>query len=97
MICDTGFAWVWVGVTGCTTCSSSNLYNYTYSSDFSLLDGTAESVEYGSGTVIGYKSADKFCIDDNNCFVPETFLAIVAEIGLSSLEADGIVGLAPSN
>jgi len=56
-------------------------------------------VHYGAGSVYGYRSKDKVCVESNSddfaCTLNLQMLAVTRTSMLDGMQADGIVGLAP--
>jgi len=62
-IFDTGSPWFWVPTTQCLLCHDSDKYDPAQSTTFVNTSNSLSSVHYGSGSVYGYRSMDKICID----------------------------------
>jgi hypothetical protein len=63
------------------------------------LTNTPSLVQYGGGSVWGYKSQDVVCLDVQSsfCFPNYKFLSVFSTSDLAGLQSDGILGLAPTN
>ena len=54
-------------------------------------------VQYGSGSVLAFEASDDVCLDKSGKICTNTVFAnVVMQHGLDGLQADGIVGLAPT-
>jgi len=82
----------------CVDCHSSQRYDYSTSSQYSLIEKQAQHVKYGTGNVVGYFSKDMICItqEDASCIDEYRLLSVFQTNSLSGLRADGILGLSPS-
>ena len=108
LIADTGSAWMWVQTEQCTSCGGANHYNMDQSETLEVLESTrTKHLHYGSGSVSGLHSREKFCLavdeacDGNSECQPlcvEQISSVMVQDqdgGLSGLLADGVMGLGP--
>jgi hypothetical protein len=90
----------------CTDCAAdthNEVYHNSKSAAYKKVSDRPTSVRYGTGDVEGWESTDRVCLDSSqdgllskNCLPSHKFLSIYLSNELTDLEADGILGLAPS-
>lgn len=96
MIFDTGSNWLWVSSNLCDNCPNKPGFNHTTSDSFKVTEDSAKMLNYGSGSVIGYQSNDRVCLNKDMCTDDKfSFLLVVRQEGLKSLASAGLVGLSP--
>jgi hypothetical protein len=68
------------------------------STNYQKQSDTVTKIKYGSGTASGYLALDTLCMDatPDTCVKDFKMLSVVQTSGLDGMQADGIVGLAPS-
>ncbi|CDW71184.1 eukaryotic aspartyl protease family protein [Stylonychia lemnae] len=100
-IFDTGSSWLWAPTTDCTgaNCHPSEKYDTKQSGFYQVLADIPTSIKYGTGGAAGYLSKDQVCLSKNQstCMKDYSILSVFRTSELDSLQADGILGLAPSN
>jgi Eukaryotic aspartyl protease len=100
-IFDTGSPWFWAPTVDCLLCHESDKFDTSLSATFVNTSTSLSTVHYGSGSVYGYRSKDKICVesgsDDFACTLNLQILAVTRTSMLDGMQADGIVGLAPIN
>lgn len=97
VVFDTGSSNLWIPSSTCPTsdvaCQLHHKYNHAKSSSY-VANGTAFSIEYGSGSMTGFVSEDTVTLGDLK--IPhQLFAEATAEPGLAFVEAkfDGILGM----
>mmetsp|Transcript_17739 Transcript_17739/g.12676 ORF Transcript_17739/g.12676 Transcript_17739/m.12676 type:complete len:245 (+) Transcript_17739:319-1053(+) len=97
-IFDTGSSWFWAPTVDCLDCHKSEKYDPSLSSTYQKLSDTPIYVGYGTGSAYGLLSAEQACLEkDQKTCVDLKMLSVVQNTGLEGLDADGLMGMAPSN
>lgn len=80
-------------------CHEADKFDTSLSATFVNTSTSLSTVHYGSGSVYGYRSKDRICVesstDDFACTQNLQMLAVTRTSMLDGMQADGIVGLAP--
>lgn len=102
LIFDTGSSWLWLPSKNCDKdCHvKAELFDESASTSFKRVSSIPQMIQYGGGSVIGYTSKDRVCLEPEaalSCFSDYTFLSVFKTSDLESLQSDGILGLAPSS
>jgi len=94
LLLDTGSSNVWFSSrnnhTECNFCTSHRTYNHNLSSTY-MPNGTSIELDYGSGAVKGYQSADVVSLGGLQAL--QTFTEIDKAVGYAFVQFDGIMGL----
>ncbi len=101
-IFDTGSSWLWVPTKDCKDkChDAAKLFDYSKSLSYEQTSVTPQPIKYGGGSVWGNLAQDQVCLvkgDIDQCLTDHQFLSVFLTSDLSGLQADGILGLAPSS
>ena len=83
----------------CDTCTSTNSFIHRHSDSYKIeKDFDIFQINYGSGSVLAFQAWDTVCLDQHreHCAANTKFGNVVMQQGLDGLQADGLVGLAPS-
>eukprot|EP00347_Sterkiella_histriomuscorum_P014563 403360402 len=100
-IFDTGSSWLWAPTKDCEIfqCHPSERYDPLTSTYYKVLAVSPTSIKYGTGGAQGILSQDQVCLtsDDSSCMKDYNMLSVFQTSDLQELQADGILGLAPSN
>lgn len=88
----------------CAADTHNEVYHNEQSTSFKRTSSQPHRIAYGVGSVEGYLSTDTVCLSDvdeglqsKNCLPNHNLLAVYLSNDLSNLEADGLLGLAPSD
>jgi len=97
-IFDTGSSWFWAPTVDCEDCHNSEQYDPSESSTYELISDTPIYVGYGTGSATGLLSEEQACLtlEESSC-VDLKMLSVIKNSGLEGLDADGLLGLSPSN
>jgi hypothetical protein len=101
LIFDTGSSWLWLPTKDCGgDCHpKAHFFDDSKSKSYKKMSNSPTLIQYGGGSVWGYKSRDKICLQKNlaqSCLNNYDFLTVFSTKDLSGLQSDGILGLAPS-
>lgn len=103
LIFDTGSSWLWLPSRECKEAGcheKAQLFDEGTSSTYKRTSTYPQIIQYGGGSVWGYKSMDMVCLDSDDsgtCFPNYSFLSVFEAKDLEGLQSDGILGLAPSS
>ena len=99
VIFDTGSSWLWFPTKECgSDChQKAQLFDTESSDSYFKVSRTPSFIQYGKGSVWGYKSRDVVCLEKNEgaCLKDYNFLSIFTTADLSFMQSDGVLGLAP--
>ena len=64
-IFDTGSPWFWAPTVDCLLCHEADKFDTSLSATFVNTSSSLSTVHYGSGSVYGYRSKDKICVESS--------------------------------